>query len=479
MEYEAVIGLETHVQLSTKSKIFCSCSTLFGSEPNANTCPVCLGMPGSLPVLNQEVVERAIMVGLAVGGKIASWTKFDRKNYFYPDLPKGYQISQYDMPIVAGGSLDILSADGAHKTIGLTRIHMEEDAGKLLHGENLGDPSSSYVDLNRAGTPLLEIVSEPDIRSSAEARLYMDKLKSILEYLEVSDCNMEEGSLRCDANVSVRPVGQAKFGTRAEVKNVNSFKFLQKAIDYEISRQIALIKDGGTVIQETRLYDEKSDRTISMRGKEEAHDYRYFPDPDLAPVAISQQWVDGVRVKLPELPDAKLNRFVTQYGLPEYDAGVLTATRQTADYFEETAALADNPKIVSNWVMGEVLRIVKETGATPASSPVRPAMLAKMIGMIGSGAISGKIAKTVFEEMAKSGKDPEAIVAEQGLSQITDTSSIEAEVEKIIAANPAQAADYRAGKEKLLGFFVGQVMRATRGKASPEMVNSIIKEKLK
>ena len=478
MEYEAVIGLETHVQLSTESKIFCSCSTAFGAEPNANTCPVCLGMPGSLPVLNREVVDRAIRVGLAAGGKIASKTKFDRKNYFYPDLPKGYQISQFDMPIVAGGRVEI-ETDGGRKTVNLIRIHMEEDAGKLLHGENLGDPSSSYVDLNRAGTPLLEIVSAPDIRSSEEAKQYMEKLKLLLEYLEVSDCNMEEGSLRCDANVSVRPVGQKEFGTRAEIKNVNSFRFLQKAIDYEIERQIALIGEGGKVIQETRLFDEKSGKTFSMRSKEESHDYRYFPDPDLTPVVIGADWVERARASLPELPDAKRARFVAQYGLPDYDAGVLTASRAAADYFEEAAKGSKSPKTVSNWVMGDVLRVVKESGKAPGDVSVRPAMLSKMIAMIDSGAISGKIAKTVFEEMAKSGKDPEAIVAEQGLTQITDTSSIEAEVDKIIAANPSQTAEYRAGKDKLFGFFVGQVMRAMKGKASPDMVNAILKEKLK
>lgn len=478
MDYEAVIGLETHVQLSTKTKIFCSCSTTFGAEPNANTCPVCLGMPGVLPVLNLEVLNRAIKVGLAVGGKIAEWTKFDRKNYFYPDLPKGYQISQYDLPIVSGGGLDIF-ADNAHKTIGLTRIHMEEDAGKLVHGENMGDPSSSYVDLNRTGVPLLEIVSEPDIRSSEEARRYMDKLKTILQYLEVSDCNMEEGSLRCDANISIRPVGQKEFGTRAEIKNVNSFRFLQRAIDFEIRRQTELLNEGGTVVQETRLYDEKNDRTVSMRSKEEAHDYRYFPDPDLAPMVIGKDWVERIRATLPELPDEKAKRFMAEYELPEYDALVLCSTRATADYFEQAARGAKSPKIISNWVMGEVLRVVKETGAAPADLPVTPAMLSKMVGMIDSGAISGKIAKTVFEEMAQSGLDPEKIVEQKGLTQITDTSSIEGEVDKILAANPSQVADYKAGKDKLIGFFVGQVMRATRGKASPDMVNQILKEKLK
>ncbi|MBI4828213.1 MAG: Asp-tRNA(Asn)/Glu-tRNA(Gln) amidotransferase subunit GatB [Nitrospinae bacterium] len=478
MEFEAVIGLETHVQLSTKSKIFCGCSTAFGAPPNANTCPVCLGMPGVLPVLNEDVLRRAVMVGLATGCRIAERTKFDRKNYFYPDLPKGYQISQYDMPIATGGAITITLADGAEKVIGLTRVHMEEDAGKLIHGENLGHPDSSYVDLNRAGVPLLEIVSEPDIRSAEEAKKYLEKLKAILEYLDVSDCNMEEGSLRCDANVSIRPKGQKEFGTRAEVKNMNSFRFLQRAIEFEIARQTQVVTEGGRVIQETRLYDSARDVTVSMRGKEEAHDYRYFPEPDLPLFTASQEYIAAVRASLPELPDDKRRRFERDYSLPRYDAEVLTASRAVADYFEEAAKGAANPKIISNWVMGDILRLVKERNTAPQSLPVTPAMLREMVTLMDEGVISGKIAKTVFEEMANTGKAPRAIVAEQGLTQITDTSSIEAEVDKIIAANPDQVASFKAGKDKVLGWFVGQVMRATKGKASPDVVNEILKQKL-
>ncbi|VAX20419.1 Aspartyl-tRNA(Asn) amidotransferase subunit B @ Glutamyl-tRNA(Gln) amidotransferase subunit B [hydrothermal vent metagenome] len=477
MEYEVVIGLEVHVQLSTESKIFCSCSAKYGAGPNENTCPVCLGMPGVLPVLNREVVERAIKTGLAMECKIASYTKFDRKNYFYPDLPKGYQISQYDLPIASRGKIEI-SVNGGKKQIGLTRIHMEEDAGKLVHGENLGDPDSSYVDLNRTGVPLLEIVSEPDIRSSEEAKRYLEKLKAILEYLEVSDCNMEEGSFRCDANVSIRPVGQEELGTRTELKNMNSFRFIQKAINYEINRQTHVVEDGGKVVQETRLYDSDKDVTVSMRSKEEAHDYRYFPEPDLEPVVIDEKWIERARSQLPELPDARMERFVRQYGLPEYDAEVLTSGRPLADYFESAAKGAKSAKTVSNWVMGEVMRVLKENNISPADCRVKPGMLRSMIGLIDSGAISGKIAKAVFEEMAESGADPASIVEKKGLTQITDTSAIETEVEKTIGANPKQVEDYKNGKTKLIGFFVGQVMKATSGKASPEVVNKILKEKL-
>ncbi|VAX14863.1 Aspartyl-tRNA(Asn) amidotransferase subunit B @ Glutamyl-tRNA(Gln) amidotransferase subunit B [hydrothermal vent metagenome] len=477
MEYEVVIGLEVHVQLSTESKIFCSCSAKYGAGPNENTCPVCLGMPGVLPVLNREVVERAIKTGLAMECAIASYTKFDRKNYFYPDLPKGYQISQYDLPIASKGKIEI-SVNGGKKQIGLTRIHMEEDAGKLVHGENLGDPDSSYVDLNRTGVPLLEIVSEPDIRSSEEAKRYLSKLKAILEYLEVSDCNMEEGSFRCDANVSIRPVGQEELGTRTELKNMNSFRFIQKAIDYEINRQTHVLEDGGKVVQETRLYDSAKDITVSMRSKEEAHDYRYFPEPDLEPVVIDEGWIERARSQLPELPDARMERFVRQYGLSEYDAEVLTSGRPLADYFESAVKGAKSAKTVSNWVMGEVMRVLKENNISPADCRVKPDMLRSMIGLIDSGAISGKIAKAVFEEMTKTGASPETIVEEKGLTQITDTSAIETEVEKTISANPKQVEDYKNGKVKLIGFFVGQVMKATSGKASPEVVNKILKEKL-
>ncbi|MBI5815449.1 MAG: Asp-tRNA(Asn)/Glu-tRNA(Gln) amidotransferase subunit GatB [Nitrospinae bacterium] len=477
MEYETVIGLEVHVQLNTDSKLFCSCSASFGAEPNASTCPICLGMPGVLPVLNREVVERAVKVGLATGCSIAPKSRFARKNYFYPDLPKGYQISQYDEPICQHGKIEI-HLDGKPKTIGVTRIHMEEDAGKLIHGENLGHPDSSYVDLNRACVPLLEIVSEPDIRSSEEAKKYLEKLKTILEYLEVSDCNMEEGSLRCDANVSIRPVGQKEFGTRTELKNMNSFRYLQKAIDFEVERQRNVIGDGGKVIQETRLFDPDKGVTQSMRGKEEAHDYRYFPEPDLTPLMVDKEWIERVLNSLPELPDAKSRRFVERYGLPAYDADVLTASRDVADYFEQAAKGAKNFKAVSNWVMSDILRILKDRGVKAAECHVTPAMLREMIGLMDDNVISGKIAKTVMEQMEKSGESPKAIVEKHGLVQITDTSAIEEAVSQVIAANPSQVAEYKGGKTKVIGFFVGQVMRATKGKANPDMVNKILVDKL-
>ncbi len=478
MAYETVIGLEVHVQLSTKSKIFCACDTSFGAKPNENTCPICLGFPGVLPVLNREVVERAIKAGLATKCTIAERTKFDRKNYFYPDLPKGYQISQYDMPIAERGSIEI-SLDGDRKTIGITRIHMEEDAGKLIHGENMGDPDASYVDLNRTGVPLLEIVSEPDIRSSDEAKKYLEKLKAILEYLEISDCNMEEGSLRCDANVSIRPVGQEEFGTRTELKNMNSFRFLQKAVDYEVERQTQVLEEGGKVIQETRLYDSDRNVTQSMRSKEEAHDYRYFPEPDLEAVLIGEEWIERTRAELPELPDEKRQRFVEQYDLPEYDAEVLTASRALADYFETAVkGIEGQSKTVSNWVMGDVLRVMKEENLMPEQMKVKPGMLGEMIGLVDSGLISGKIAKTVFDEMAASGKAPGVIVEEKGLAQIKDESALEGEIDKMLAENTEQVESYKNGKVKLFGFFVGQVMRVTKGKANPEIVNRILKEKL-
>ncbi len=478
MDYTAVIGLEVHTQLSTESKIFCSCSAGFGAEVNANTCPVCLGMPGMLPVLNKEVVSRGIKLGLAVGSSIARTSIFARKNYFYPDLPKGYQISQYELPICEGGGLEITLSDGSRKRIALTRIHMEEDAGKLIHGQNLGHPDSSYVDLNRTGVPLLEIVSEPELRSSEEAKLYLEKLKTILEYLGVSDCNMEEGSLRCDANVSVMPKGSDTFGTRAEVKNMNSFRYLQKAIDYEIERQIALIEEGGVVVQESRLYNPDRNVTISMRSKEEAHDYRYFPDPDLVTLEVSDEWVEDVRNSLPELPDAKRTRFMERYSLPLYDADVLTKSRDVADYFEEALKTGGAPKTISNWIMGDILRIINERSLTPAQCPITPVMLGELVSLIENKTISGKIAKTVMEEMEKSGKNPKAIVEEKGLVQITDSSAIETEVDKIIDCNPGQVAAYKGGKEQLIGWFVGQVMKATRGKANPGVVNELLKEKL-
>lgn len=477
MEYETVIGLEVHVQLNTKSKIFCSCSAQFGASPNESTCPICLGMPGVLPVLNRGVVERAIKVGLATESTIAPKSRFARKNYFYPDLPKGYQISQYEQPLAEHGKIEI-HLDGKPKTIGITRVHIEEDAGKLIHGQNLGDPNSSYVDLNRTGVPLLEIVSEPDIRSSEEAKKYLEKLKAILEYIEISDCNMEEGSMRCDANVSIRPRGQEKFGTRTELKNMNSFRFLTRAIDYEVERQKKVIEDGGVIVQETRLFDPERNITLSMRSKEEAHDYRYFPEPDLTPVVVDEKWIDEIREGLPELPDAKRDRFTTQYEIPMYDAEVLTASREVADYYEQTAALCKNYKAVSNWVMGDVLRILKDRNIPASKCPVTPAMVAEMLNLLEDDIISGKIAKTVFEEMEKTGKNPKTIVEEKGLVQITDTSEIELEVDRVLGANPSQVEEYKGGKVKVIGFFVGQIMRATKGKANPDLVNRLLKEKL-
>jgi aspartyl-tRNA(Asn)/glutamyl-tRNA(Gln) amidotransferase subunit B len=475
--YEAVIGLEVHTQLNTATKIFCGCSTAFGAPPNSHTCPVCLGLPGALPMLNQKVVEYAIRAGLATSCTIAGRSIFARKNYFYPDLPKGYQISQYELPICSHGRLEIETEAGGTKTVGITRIHMEEDAGKLIHPET-GHAGSSHVDLNRAGTPLLEIVSEPDMRSADEAVAYLRKLHQTVVYLGICDGNMEEGSFRCDANVSVRPAGQEKFGTRAELKNINSYRFVKQAIEYEIERQIDVIESGGSVIQETRLFDSAAGVTRSMRGKEEAHDYRYFPDPDLVPVIVSDEWIEAVRATLPELPEAKIQRFVSDLGLPRQDAEVLAADQGLADYFEACVAAHNNPKGCANWVMGEVIRGLNEAGLTIAACPLSAVNLAGMVKRIDDNTISGKIAKTVFQEMWTSNKSADQVIEEKGLRQVTDTGAIEKVVEEIIAANPDQAAQYRAGKEKLFGFFVGQVMKASRGKANPQAVNDILKKKL-
>ncbi len=474
MKYEAVIGLEVHAQLQTNTKIFCGCETRFGEEPNTRTCPVCIGMPGVLPVLNRKAVEYTVRTGLATNCTISPSSRFARKNYFYPDLPKGYQISQYELPLCEHGSVEIV-VDGAVKRIGLTRIHLEEDAGKNLHQAEGG---ASLVDLNRAGTPLMEIVSEPDIRTPEEASEYLKKLRSILRYIEVSDADMEKGNFRCDANVSIRPVGSKEFGTRTEIKNVNSFKFVQKAIEYEIKRQAQVLDEGGTVVQETRLFDSTKGVTFSMRSKEEAHDYRYFPEPDLVPVVIAQETVAEITKTIPELPDAKRGRFVRDYGLPEYDADMLTQSRAMADYFEETAKRSGQPKVVSNWMMGELLRLLNAENKEIDACPVTAAALAGMIKMIGDGVISTKIAKTVFEEMYKSGKDAETVVKEKGLVQVSDSGAIEKIIDDVIAANPSQYADYKGGKEKLFGFFVGQVMKASQGKANPELVNQLLKKKL-
>ena len=474
MNYEAVIGLEVHAQLLTKTKIFCSCSAEFGAPPNTHTCPVCLGMPGVLPVLNRKVAEYSIRMALATNCTIAPVSRFARKNYFYPDLPKGYQISQYELPIAEHGYVDI-EVNGDQKRIGITRIHMEEDAGKLVH-----DPHRpiSLVDFNRTGVPLIEIVSEPDLRTPEQAGAYLRKLRAILRYLEICDGNMEEGSFRCDANASVRPEGTDDFGTRTELKNMNSFKHVENALAYEVARQKGLIEDGSEVVQETRLWDPDKAVTIPMRGKEEAHDYRYFPDPDLLPLVIDKSWVEEIRSTLPELPDAKKARFTEEYGLPFYDARFLTSSRPLADYFEACVKHFPNAKTVSNWVMGSLSATLKAESKSIEESPVPPERLAELLRLIDSGLISGKIAKTVFDEMASSGKAPETIVKEEGLAQITDADSIAEAVRQVLAEHEQEVSDYKAGKTKLFGFFVGQVMKATRGKANPKMVNEILKEML-
>ncbi len=477
MEYESVIGLEVHAQLLTKSKLFCSCATVFQADPNEHTCPVCLGLPGVLPVLNRQAVEYAIRTGLAMGGTIASLSRFARKNYFYPDLPKGYQISQYEAPIVAGGGLSI-TLDGEVKHIRLTRIHLEEDAGKSIHGENLADPTKSYVDLNRTGVPLLEIVSEPDLRSAEEAKVYLQQLKTVLEYLEVCDGNMEEGSLRCDANVSIRPRGSQQLGTRAEVKNLNSFRNVQRAIEYEIARQIDVLESGQRVVQETRLFDAHRGVTQPMRSKEDAHDYRYFPEPDLVPLRIGQEWTARARAALPELPAARRQRFTTQYSLSEYDAEVLTASKALAEYYEATVRLHPQPKVVSNWVMGDVMREWNRHHHSPQQSPVTPTQLADLLRLADEGVVSGKMAKTVFEEMYRTSKSAQTIVEEQGLVQMSDSAALEAVIAHVLAEHAAQVAEYRAGKPKVLGFLVGQAMRATQGKANPALVNDLLRQAL-
>jgi aspartyl-tRNA(Asn)/glutamyl-tRNA(Gln) amidotransferase subunit B len=479
-EYEVVIGLEVHAELKTASKIFCCSSTEFGGDPNTHICPVCLGLPGTLPVLNKKVLEFAIKTGLALNCEIAEFSKFDRKNYYYPDLPKNYQISQYDLPIAEHGCLEI-TVNGDHKRIGITRVHMEEDAGKLVHaGATMATAKYSLPDYNRTGVPLVEIVSEPDIRSPEEARIYLEKLKAILEYCDVSDCKMEEGSLRCDANVSVRPVGQQEFGTRTELKNMNSFRALQRALEYEVERQIEVIEDGGRIVQETRTWDETQGITLSMRSKEQAHDYRYFPDPDLVPMVIGRDWVDQIKATLPELPDARKERYMKEYDLPEYDAEVITGSMALSDYFDRALQHTQNAKGLSNWVMGELLKFVNATGMEVGDEkfPIQPANLAELVDLIDKGTISGKIAKDVFKDMQESGKKPAAIVEEKGLVQITDEGAIAAIVDEVLAANPQSVEDFKNGKDRALGFLVGQVMKASKGKANPEMVNKLLRDKM-
>src|SRR6185437_15011513 len=471
--YEPVIGLEVHVQLNTRSKIFCSCSTQFGEPPNSLTCPVGLGLPGALPVLNREAVDKAMRAALGLGARVHSVSVFARKNYFYPDLPKGYQISQYDQPLAEHGQVEL---DGAR--IGVTRLHLEEDAGKNIHEGIPGTERSSFVDLNRAGVPLVEIVSEPDIRSPEQAHAYLTRLKEIILYLEVSDCNMEEGSLRCDANVSLRPRGQEKFGTKVEVKNLNSFRYLQRALEFEIERQAEVLDQGGRIVQETRLFHPGDGRTASMRSKEQAHDYRYFPEPDLAPLEVSAEWRSAIEASLPELPQAKRQRLQAQYGLSPYDAQLLTASRALADYFERAAAGSPNPKAVANWIMGDFTAHLNNTGGTLASAKVRPEHIAALVRLIEDGAISGKTAKDVFAAMLAEGIEPQALVERMGVRQISDSSALEAIIDQVIAANPAQAAQYRAGKTPLLAFFVGQVMKASRGQAAPGLANELLRKKL-
>jgi aspartyl-tRNA(Asn)/glutamyl-tRNA(Gln) amidotransferase subunit B len=478
MDFEAVIGLEVHAEMLTRSKIFCGCSAQFGAPPNENTCPLCLGLPGVLPVLNRRVVEYAIKAGLATHCAIAPVSRWARKNYFYPDLPKGYQISQYELPICVGGHIDIEVA-GQAKTVRLTRIHMEEDTGKNIHDQH-GD--ASLVDYNRSGVPLLEIVSEPDIRSPAEAAAYLRKLRAILQYLEVCDGNMEEGSFRCDANVSLRPNGSSTLGTKAEVKNMNSFRAVERALEYEIGRQTDLLQRGERVVQETRLWDADREVTRAMRSKESAHDYRYFPEPDLLPLAVSAAWVDELRAALPELPDARRERFVREYALPAYDAEVLIARKDLADYFEAAVRAHPNAKAISNWVMGDLLRVIRDRRLDAAlvirDWPIPPEHLAGLVRLIDDSTISGKIAKTVFERMLASGATPEHIVAEQGLGQVTDSDAIDTAIAAVLKANLDKVAEYRAGKDKLFGFFVGQVMKATQGKANPQKVNELLKRHL-
>jgi len=479
MEYEAVIGLEVHAQMLTETKIFCGCSTKFGAEPNTQTCPVCIGMPGVLPVLNKKALEFAIKTGISLNCSISRYSRFARKNYFYPDLPKGYQISQYELPICENGYIEII-IDGITKKIGITRIHMEEDAGKNIH-EGTGD--YSFVDLNRAGVPLMEIVSEPDIRTPQEAVEYLKKLRTILRYLDVCDGNMEQGSLRCDANISIRKKGQKELGVKVELKNMNSFKFVEKALDYEIKRQIRVLEEGGNIIQETRLWDSTLGITESMRSKEEAHDYRYFPEPDLVPIVIDDKWIDEIRESLPELPDKKRERFVSSYGISENDANFLTSEKSIANWFEEAVMLGGKPKIVANWIKGDLMKLLNADDKSFEDCKLKPSHLVEMLKFIENGTISGKIAKVVFEEMYRISEVSQEITAEKiirdkGLLQISDEVEIEKIIDEILSKSKKEVDRYKAGEDKLLGYFVGQVMKATKGKANPQIVNELLKKKL-
>ncbi|MCX7746751.1 MAG: Asp-tRNA(Asn)/Glu-tRNA(Gln) amidotransferase subunit GatB [Clostridia bacterium] len=474
MEYELVIGLEVHAELSTKSKIYCTCTTEFGGEPNTHCCPICTGMPGVLPVLNKKVIEYAVKAGLATGCEIADFSKQDRKNYFYPDLPKAYQTSQYDLPLCKNGHIDI-EVDNVPKRIGITRIHIEEDAGKLMHDEW---DTGSLVDYNRCGVPLIEIVSEPDIRSAEEAKAYLENLKAILEYIEVSDCKMQEGSLRADVNLSVRPKGQKEFGTRTEMKNLNSFRSIVRAIEAEKERQIREIESGGKVIQETRRWDDNKGISYAMRSKEEAHDYRYFPEPDLVPIVVDDDWKSEIEKSLPELPETRKKRYVSDFGLPPYDAGILTSSKFLADFFEKAVSKGSNSKTVSNWIMGDLMRILKEKEMEAADIPFPAEYFAKLIGLVDKGTINGTIAKKVLLKIFETGKDPETIVKEEGLEVVSDEGALVSIVKNILESNPQSITDYKSGKEKAFGFLVGQAMRATKGKADPQLINKLLKEEL-
>ena len=471
-DYEVIIGLEVHAELSTNTKMYCNCSTKFGADPNTHCCPICTGMPGVLPVLNERVVEYAVKAGLATNCEISRFSKQDRKNYFYPDLPKAFQTSQYDLPLCIGGHLDI-NVNGEKKRIGITRIHIEEDAGKLIHDAYTGD---TLVDMNRCAVPLIEIVSEPDIRSAEEAVAYMQTLKSILEYLNVCDCKMQEGSLRCDVNLSVRPVGQKEFGTRTETKNLNSFKAIQNSIEFEIKRQIEEVENGGTIYQETRRWDDAKGIGYAMRSKEDAHDYRYFPEPDLAPIVLSDEYINNIKDNLPEMPHVKKERYIQEFSLPEYDADILTSSIKSANFFEKANEICNNPKAVANWIMGDFARMLNEKEIEINESKVTPENLAELISLIDKGTISSKIAKQVFEDMFESGENAKDIVEKKGLVQMSDEGAIKAIVEKVVEANPQSIIDYKAGKDRAIGFLVGQIMKETKGKANPQIVNKLLLE---
>jgi aspartyl-tRNA(Asn)/glutamyl-tRNA(Gln) amidotransferase subunit B len=476
-KYEPVIGLEVHVQLGTQTKIFCSCPVEFGAAPNTNVCPVCLGLPGALPVLSRPAVERAIGAALALGCEVNGFSRFARKNYFYPDLPKGYQISQYDQPLAEHGHLDVL-VGGVEKRIGVTRVHMEDDAGKSIHDGFKDSDNFTYVDLNRSGAPLIEIVSEPDMRSSDEAHAYLSEVKQVLQYIGVSDCDMEKGQLRCDANVSVRLKGAEKFGTRAEVKNLNSFRHVKMAIEHEIRRQVELTEAGETVVQETRLYNVDTGETVSMRSKEHAHDYRYFPEPDLVPLRVGKQWLHELKSALPELPQDRRTRFVKDYGLREYDAQVLALTRATGDYFEEAVSIGGDGRATANWVVGDLMGLLKAAGKEISESPISAKNLGELVALIGKEELSGKLAKEILPKMFETGDGPRTIMEREGLQQISDTGALDQIVSEVLVANPKQAEQYKGGKTAVIGFLVGQVMKASRGQANPATVNELLRKKL-